>query len=185
ARRRAGGWQQKLTNRTRSTPHPRKRSRRDATGGGGEERTGLGYLEDNPMSTRNSTTHIDLRTAANRIAGKYNPANRTFTKTFLDNHVLQKPRALALDVDILKQLAALGCETLVFRHRLTGETRVASLAHFLEKSFEFDRGFGRQRALPLAAFIQETRGPKRSSAPAEPAQVEKPKPAQLNLWSLK
>lgn len=75
-----------------------------------------------------------------------------FRRTLRAEHYLRRPRAIAVDVDVLTQLDRLGVDVLEFTNAETGEVHATSLTRFLERSFPIDRGAGRQRAMPLAAF---------------------------------
>lgn len=138
------------------------------------------------MSHANHTTKI-VHTHDGHISGRV--SGDTFCRTIHNNHVLRVPPALAMDVSVCDQLTAWGVTRLEFRNKDTGEIFRASLSHFLEKSFEFNRGYGAQRALPLTGWILErpggTRkpGPQDGAAPPTPKPNDKPKPpAQMGLW---
>ena len=74
----------------------------------------------------------------------------TLTKTVHSSrHLLRRPPAWALDVASLEQAIALGARRVVLHDADTGMTYEATLDLFDSYAFDLDRGFGRQRALPL------------------------------------
>ena len=72
-----------------------------------------------------------------------------FVRSFRSEHMLQRPPALAFDLVSLGQIQALNVKTLRMTNTESGQVYSVFLSVFLERSFEFDRGFGKQRALRL------------------------------------
>lgn len=94
--------------------------------------------------------------------------NGVFCWTGTDKHMLHKPPALALEVEVLRQLEALNVTALQFTNRENGVVYRAAFAHFQERAFPLNRGFGEQRALPLTGWTLETRGGNRLTQLALP-----------------
>lgn len=86
--------------------------------------------------------------------------NGVLFKRALLHHQLKRPPAWAWDVDILEQARAAGCQWTEIECTETDEIFRASLATFDRRGFNFNRGYGEQRALPLAYWqrrkIEET-----------------------------
>jgi len=123
----------------------------------------------------------------NRIAVKNPQGKQTgyieggvYYRSFTDAHMLRKPQALAMSVDVIEQLTRNGATRLVFTHAATGVKYRATLAHFLDKSLTIDRGYGRQLALPLAGWMRETPGASvKEPAPDRRAQVFAKQPRMI------
>lgn len=77
-----------------------------------------------------------------------------FTKRVREHHILQKPRAIAIQASVLDELQAAGCR---FVEAVLDDGRVlrAPIERFAAKGFCIDRGFGAQTALPLAQWDEE------------------------------
>jgi len=71
--------------------------------------------------------------------------------TVKPEHVLRHPPGIAVDEGVLTELANVGCEEVV-APMADGRRLSAPLRAFREHGFAVDRGFGRQIALPLAAW---------------------------------
>lgn len=83
----------------------------------------------------------------------------TLTKTVHSSrHLLRKPPAWALDVASLDQAKALGARRVALHDADTGATYEAPLDLFDLYAFDLDRGFGRQRALPLERWAKRMVG---------------------------
>ena len=86
--------------------------------------------------------------AGNRVVGEV--VEGTFKKSISgSSHMLRKPRALALDVDSLKQAKGYGARTIQITDRETGFVYSCDVEHFTRHAFELNRGFGVQSALTL------------------------------------
>ena len=75
-------------------------------------------------------------------------------------HFLRKPKlAIANDIAVLEDAKAAGAVWAVVRDRETGIVYKARVDHILKHGFEFDRGWGRQVALPIEnGWIRSGRG---------------------------
>jgi hypothetical protein len=102
-------------------------------------------------------------------------------------HLLRKPPAIGVSLEVLAQLQALGVERLEVEDVETGTTYWTPLAHFVERSFAFNYGFGEQAALPLSGWIVERRGQQNIQLPlmpaAKPALFKTADGRQLNMFS--
>lgn len=86
--------------------------------------------------------------AGGKVVGKVKSA--VFSKQIKGSkHLLLKPRAIALDVDSLRQAKDYGAKTIRITDMESGIVYSCDMAHFDRHSFELNRGFGSQRALPL------------------------------------
>lgn len=103
--------------------------------------------QDAPSDPPPSPTPIRVR---GRLVGLV--VGQTFRRHMRPEHYLRRPRAIAVDVEVLDQLDRLQVDVLEFIDVATGDTRATSRQTFLDRSFPLDRGFGRQRAMPLEAF---------------------------------
>ncbi len=72
--------------------------------------------------------------------------------------MLRKPRAWALDCQSLDDAEALGARQVEVHDTESGLTYRASVALIRARGFQFDRGFGRQIALPLDQWNMERPG---------------------------
>jgi hypothetical protein len=73
----------------------------------------------------------------------------TFRKTLQENHLLQRPPAIALDDTVLAQLEPAGVTTIVCDRPARGLRYVASLELFKRKRGRLNRGCGPQSFLCL------------------------------------
>lgn len=73
-------------------------------------------------------------------------------------HMLRRPPAWAVDEAVLAEAQAAGAEVVLVRDSESGAVYHAPLARFARDGFPLQRGHGRQRALPLAAWTVERRG---------------------------
>ena len=93
-------------------------------------------------------------------------------------HMLQRPRAWAADVDALDQAQAAGAVWVEVIDRDTGATYRAELADFYRRGVTVRRGHGDQLALPLACW-DVTGGRVTTRPTVETAAV---RPSQLRLF---
>lgn len=70
-------------------------------------------------------------------------------------HLLQKPPALAFDVQSLYDAEKAGAQVVQVRDRESGITYSASLKTVMQRGTLFDRGRGRQIFLPLAMWTRD------------------------------
>jgi len=73
-------------------------------------------------------------------------------------HMLRRPPGWAVDEGVLAKAEAAGAELVVVRDSESGVVYHTPLARFIADGFPLERGHGRQRALPLAAWTVERRG---------------------------
>lgn len=86
--------------------------------------------------------------ANGRIVG--NVQSGVFSKNIrFSIHTLRKPRAIALDVDSLRQAKEYGAVTLCITDTETGAVYSADMSFFYRHSFMLNRGAGEQRAMIL------------------------------------
>lgn len=134
------------------------------------------------MSEKNCIT---IKTVEGKTAGKYYSKSGLFVCPILTKHMLKTPPAIAKDVSILQDVLRRGGKEIIFHNRETGVTYRATLRLFFDKSFELDRGFGRQLALPLEYFTTEGgKGKPKPSSKMQPttSPLEPKGPRQLTLW---
>jgi hypothetical protein len=104
-------------------------------------------------------------------------------KTIGAQHLLARPPALAFDADHIEEAAAAGVTKVLVRNRDTGAVYRVSFETFRAKSFEIDRGFGRQRALALRHWQIEGGEPSPSTLiGTTPATTKMGDPGQLSLF---
>ena len=102
--------------------------------------------------------------AGNRVVGEV--SSGVFKKTISgSSHILRKPRAIALDVDSLKQAKEYGASTIRITDRETGRVYSADIEYFTRYSFELNRGFGAQYALTLDRWTVTTTAQKNTPLP--------------------
>lgn len=90
--------------------------------------------------------------AGGRVVGDV--SNGVFRKVVsASKHFLYSPRAIALDVDSIRQAKAAGAVGILVTDRETGREYSCDFGHFDRFSFELDRGHGRQRALVLDRWV--------------------------------
>ena len=76
--------------------------------------------------------------------------NGRLTKRVMESkHLLLFPRGWAIDVNAINQAKRLGIKWIHIIDRETGKQYRSTIDNFLENSEAFDRGYGRQRVLPL------------------------------------
>jgi len=102
------------------------------------------------MSKENSITEIY---AMGRRIGHVQEC--VFHKSIKPNHYLKKPPAIAFDVESLKDAEQAGAIWVHVKDKVTGVVYKASIAQIWRAGFEFDRGFGLQRALVLSAWTRQ------------------------------
>ncbi|MSP14312.1 MAG: hypothetical protein EXR62_15330 [Chloroflexi bacterium] len=73
-------------------------------------------------------------------------------------HQLKRPPAWCVDVAILAEAGRLGASKVKILDTETETTYQAAIGDFFRQGVEIDRGFGLQRALPLAYFETYKRG---------------------------
>ena len=105
-----------------------------------------------------------------------------FVRSFRSEHILQKPPALAFDLVSLRQIQALNVKILRLTNTESGEVYSVFLSTFLEHSFEFDRGFGKQRALPLQYWHCDPPTPTDPNPPSDPPTPGGSAPQTFNEW---
>lgn len=81
-----------------------------------------------------------------------------FHKSIKPNHYLQKPPAIAFDVQSLKDAEQAGANRVHVKDKQTGVIWIASIEHIWRAGFRFNRGWGEQIGLPLSGFIQQKPG---------------------------
>jgi hypothetical protein len=69
-------------------------------------------------------------------------------KRIKPSHVLRTPPAIAIQQSVVDELKSRGCRRIRVEI-IGGNTLTVDFPPFLRKSFQFDRGFGPQRALAL------------------------------------
>ncbi len=85
-----------------------------------------------------------------RMAGNFDPIDRTFTrKVHGSRHMLHEPPAWAMDESVFDTLDKLSCEFIQVIDMESGKVFEIDLETFREKSIKIDRGCGPQLALPL------------------------------------
>ena len=119
----------------------KKEARRD-----GRRAAGRGtWAGDKPLCRHCSTVAIY---AQGRQVGEVRDG--VFRKTVRGSvHMLRKPRAWAIDMQSLADAEALGAVRVEITDRETGNVYRASIGELRRYGFIFDRGAGRQVALPL------------------------------------
>lgn len=70
-------------------------------------------------------------------------------------HLLQRPPALAFDVASLEAAQKAGARRVEVEDAETGRVFIAEIARIWRDGFTFDRGHGRQIALPIGRFRVE------------------------------
>jgi len=82
----------------------------------------------------------------------------TFLKSIRKNHFLQKPPAIAFDIDSLNQAKQAGAVNVQVTDRNTGTIYRATIQHILENGREFNRGHGDQIFLVLDGWVKSKPG---------------------------
>jgi len=113
------------------------------------------------MSESETPSGTPVRAASGKVVGRV--AGDIFHKTVREReHMLHAPLGWACDVCTLEQAQAAGANFVQLEASDTGRTYLARLSLFwTKKAIPLDRGFGRQRALPLAFW--------QMSGPGQPA----------------
>lgn len=110
-------------------------------------------------SIHDRSREVLLRASDGRPAGvvkDFNGSERVLYKRVdPEAHQLKRPPAWAQDAAALKTAESLGAEVAVFESRCGTRRWIAPLRFFRLHGFEFDRGAGRQVALPLAYWRTE------------------------------
>lgn len=104
-------------------------------------------------SIRHDSRKVLLRASDGRPAGvvkNLNGRRILYKRVDPEAHQLRHPPAWAQDAAALSTAESLGAEVVVFEGRSGTPRWVAPLQAFRLYGFEFDRGAGRQVALPLA-----------------------------------
>jgi len=91
-----------------------------------------------------------------------------FQKRVRDGHFLVKPRALASDVDALRQAEQVGAVWFVAQHVETGKEYRAPIVRFFERGIKLNRGHNAQLALLLSDFNVGDETPTPRSKPTQP-----------------
>ena len=123
-------------------------SGKPAVGAAGEVET---ERDSNPAQPHHSTS-VSVRQAVHAAGGQVVGQVRgdVFAKTVRASiHFLRKPPAIAFDLCSLQEAQDLGARLVCVRDSETGRQYLASVDAIWHFGFEFDRGFGRQLALPL------------------------------------
>ena len=82
-----------------------------------------------------------------------------FRKTISGSkHFLRQPPAIAVSLDALESAEKFGACWLEVLDRETNTTYQASIEHFRQDSFAFDRGYGKQLALVLSKWEKHLPG---------------------------
>jgi hypothetical protein len=76
-------------------------------------------------------------------------------KTIGTQHVLRNPPAIAFDAEHIQAAEEAGVKRILVRNRDSGSVYRTSFETFRAKSFEVNRGFGRQLALALRHWTVE------------------------------
>jgi len=97
-----------------------------------------------------------------------------FRKTIHTNWILQKPPAIATDIQALHDAERAGAVYCVFTNADTGITYRAPIAQIWDMGFTFNRGYGDQIALALPLWKQEQRGANHSPTTATSDEDVKP-----------
>jgi hypothetical protein len=114
-------------------------------------------------------------------------ASGALQKRFRSNHILNKPRGLAVDVPVLREAADMGADRCEFVHMETGDVYSAPLAWLTEHGIYLNRGYGPQRALPLEYWRingQEPTKRPRAIVEAEKPPARPPEAVQVSLFSM-
>lgn len=77
-----------------------------------------------------------------------------FYKSIKQSHFLQRPPAIAFDVDSLQQAENAGAEVVQVKDRDSGTTYKTSIKNIREKGRQFNRGYGEQIFLVLDGWIK-------------------------------
>ena len=97
-------------------------------------------------------------------------------------HMLRKPPAWALDVCDLAEAVRRGATRVSIHDQDTGTTYAANVALIYERGFEFNRGYGKQIALPLQFWGIHEELKTGGINPVKSGKVERPAARQLALF---
>lgn len=90
--------------------------------------------------------------AGGRVVGEV--SGGVFKKTVSGSrHFLIRPRAIALDVDSIRQAKEYGAVGIEITDRETGTVYSCDMGNFARYSFDLNRGFGAQKALTLDRWV--------------------------------
>jgi hypothetical protein len=132
-----------------------------ASGGRRQGRNG----GEHPFQTQHSTFGLCrqvLRLPNGRVVGEVR--GDVFVKrVWGSRHMLQKPRAWAVDVAVLRQAEALGARAVEVHDLEDGTVYRAPLERFWQRGIRVNRGHGEQRGLLLADW-QVNGAPSRADA---------------------
>lgn len=94
-----------------------------------------------------ATAKVRIFCENGRVAGVFDKGSGTFTKRLRPEHLLKHPPGIANDVSVLRQLAALNCETMRVVLVETGEVLKAQFSAFAEHGEYLNRNHGPQVVL--------------------------------------
>jgi len=98
------------------------------------------------------TTPVKVRLTDGRVVGEVR--GNTFVKRVRGSrHMLQRPRAWAVDVAVLREAEALGARAVEVVDTETNTTYRAPLERFWTRGIRVNRGYGEQVALLLADWL--------------------------------
>ena len=112
-------------------------------------RPGWGRTESARTDVHSNYTPIFVGT---RVVGKVQ--GDTFFKSLRKNHFLQKPPAIAFDIDSLHQAGEAGAVKVQVTDRDSGIIFTSTIQHILEQGKEFNRNHGDQIYLVLEGWIK-------------------------------
>lgn len=112
------------------------------------------------MSNTKYITDFEPRTKIHigaRVVGEVR--GDVFHKSIIGSkHMLQKPRAIALDTGSLEDAERAGARWVHVRDRETGTTYKATIEHIRRRGFDLNRGHGHQIALVLNGWARNGQG---------------------------
>ena len=109
------------------------------------------------MSYSNIQQHsIAIHRGDGRVIGKVD--GDTFYKSIRKSHYLQRPPAIAFDIDSLKQAEQAGAVNVQVTDRDDGTVYKSTVQHIREKGKEFNRGYGDQIFLTLDGWVKSKPG---------------------------
>jgi hypothetical protein len=120
--------------------------------------------------------------AGGRVVGEVTSA--VFCKSIQGSkHILRTPPAIALDVDSIRQAVRAGAKTIRITDRENGKVYACDVAHFDLYSFELNRGYGVQRALPIDHWTVTAGRKKNTLLPiAQPTTQRARNPIQAEMF---
>ena len=94
------------------------------------------------------------------IAGKKRPVGHVEGDVFHKNirfseHALRRPPAIAFDVQSLEDAEQAGARRVHVRDTETNTVYKSTMSQIWRAGFDLDRGFGKQRALILSAWVRQ------------------------------